>query len=139
MNKRTLILALALGLSAAPAAAAPGAADDPLVSKSYIDEVVFPYVNDAVASGSGGLKIVELSPGERLSASSGAEIVLRSGAARAVASARGGLCDVTAGIDVGQGQAVAANHLLLVPRADGRGLLADTAATLMVRGDYTVD
>ncbi len=139
MKKQTLSLALALGLLAAPAAAAPGTAGDPLVSKSYIDEVVLPYVDGAVASGTGGLKIVELSAGERLTASAGAEIILRGGTVRAVASAKGGLCDVTGGADLGQGEAVAANHLLLVPRADGRGVAADTEAILMIRGDYEVE
>jgi len=104
---------------------APGSDADPLVSRSYVDQFF-------------GLVVVELAPGQRLEAVGGTEIILRSGQARAVASASGGLCDVTAGKDLAQNERIVANHLLIVPRTDGRGLLAETKVFVMVRGPYSV-
>ena len=36
------------------------------------------------------------------------------------------------------GQTVGANHLILVPREDGRGIYAITDITVMVKGIYTI-
>jgi hypothetical protein len=48
----------------------------------------------------------------------------------------GGLSDVTGGTDVKHQEAVRSNHLLIVPRSDGRGLLAQTDIVLLVWGLY---
>jgi len=102
----------------------PGTETDPLVSKSYVDL----YAR---------WRIVNLEPGQRLIAQAGAEIILRAGKACVIASPAGGLADVTAGRDVGQG-ALVANHLLVVPRSDGRGVEALTRTVLMARGAFTI-
>jgi len=102
----------------------PGTETDPLVSKSYVDL----YAR---------WRIVNLEPGQRLIAQAGAEIILRAGKACVIASPAGGLADVTAGRDVGQGTLVA-NHLLVVPRSDGRGVEALTRTVLMARGAFTI-
>ena len=103
----------------------PGTETDPLVSKSYVDL----YAQ---------WQIVNLEPGQRLMAQAGAEIILRAGKACVIASPAGGLADVTAGRDLGQGLALVANHLLIVPRSDGRGVEALTRTVLMVRGAFTI-
>jgi len=114
-----------LGQRAQAAGAEPGTEGDPLVSKSYVDQFTV-------------LQVVNLPKGQKLIADAGAELVLRSGTATAIGSQLGGLADVTAGKDLGTGQAVPANHLLIVPRTDGRGLAAVTDCILLVRGPFTI-
>ena len=50
-----------------------------------------------------------------------------------------GVSDLTSGIDLMTGMQVETNHLLLVPRDDGRGILVSTEAWVMVRGDYIIE
>lgn len=67
------------------------------------------------------------------------EIILRSGKAIALCPAANGISDLTAGADLADGTEISANHLLLVPRNDGRGITVTSAdAYVMVRGTYTV-
>jgi hypothetical protein len=66
-------------------------------------------------------------------------MILRSGIASAVDSGMGGLADVTAGKDIRHGENISQNHLLIVPRDDGRGVRAENNnVVLMVRGGYTI-
>ncbi|NLJ34460.1 MAG: hypothetical protein GX349_07725 [Firmicutes bacterium] len=104
----------------------PGSEDDPLVGKSYVDK----YIK---------LEVVNLEAGQCLLADGGAEIILRGGQGRAITSPLGGLADVTQGRDVGSGEVIAANHLLLVPRSDGRGVKAVTDLILLIRGRYWIE
>ena len=124
-----LVLGLFLGWFgrslASPDTPLPGSQEDPLVSKSYVDMQV-------------KMNVVELPQGKILLGSSGTEIVLRSGKARVIDSQLGGLSDVTAARDLRRGEAVPANHLLIVPRDDGRGVEALSPVILLVRGSYTV-
>jgi len=125
IGRAGLVLAVAVALMVVVGARAsspePGSAADPLVSRSYVDEQV-------------GLRIVVLEPGQVLECAAGTEIILRTGQAVAVGSEAGGLSDVTEGRDVADGERISANHLLIVPRADGRGLRAVTRVIVMVRG-----
>jgi len=105
--------------------AEPGSPEDPLISKSYFER----YVR---------LDVVELPAGARLVAEAGTELILRSGRATAIGSQLGGLSDVTGGKDLQTGQTIPQNHLLIVPRSDGRGVLATTPCIIMVRGPRTV-
>lgn len=104
----------------------PGSEDDPLVGKSYVDK----YIK---------LEVVNLGPGQSLLADGGAEIILRGGQGRAITSSLGGLADVTQGRDVASGETIAPNHLLLIPRNDGRGIKAVTDVILLVRGRYWIE
>jgi len=104
---------------------APGSYEDPLVSQSYLEQFV-------------ELVVVELASGQRLEGGAGTQIIVRSGPARAVASSSGGMCDVTSGRDLTSNERVSANHLLLVPRNDGRGILAEGKVWALVRGVYTI-
>lgn len=164
---------MAVGFWAGHAAASgntPGSAGDPLVSKSYVEELIHDlqngwksqiaglaektYVDQKIAqvsqqTGSNvadkayvdqrmAFEVVNLPAGHRIIGSAGTEIVLRGGKAIAIASQQGGLLDVTAGTDIFQGISIPANHLLAVPRDDGRGLFATADAILMVKGGYTI-
>lgn len=114
-----------LGQGGRAATIAPGSDADPLVTQSYVDQFHT-------------LVVLQLNPGQKLECSGGTQVIVRSGIARAVASAQGGVCDVTAGKDLAQGERVALNHLLIVPRTDGRGIAAETALFVMVRGPHVL-
>ena len=104
----------------------PGSEGDPLVTRAYVESRL-------------KMSVIELAPGQILRGYSGTEIILRGGQATVIDSDLGGLCDVTQGVDLGGGSAVPANHLLLVPRDDGRGIRATTDVIVMVRGGFKTE
>ena len=125
----------------------PGSNDDPLISLSYLNnsiEQVKAYIDTKISNISGGtsssneLKVIEVNQGQFLIGYTGTEIILRGGKGKAVVSELGGLTDVTAGNDIGKDVAIPPNHLLIVPRDDGRGIYATTDAIFMVRGMYDI-
>jgi len=130
--------------------AEPGTEDDPLITKSYIDDYLMPkienYVESCIAglsSGSGNsasagtFEIVEASNGQEIICSAGAELILRMGKATIIATEKGGLADTTAGFDLADGSEMPSNHLLIVPVADGRGIKANSDIIVMIKGGYT--
>ncbi|HBK86974.1 MAG TPA: hypothetical protein DDZ53_13180 [Firmicutes bacterium] len=144
---------------AAGSAAAPGSDLDPLVTKSYVDDAITQLsdgIDDVVvqltnkidtmgktepgdATEASILHVVSVPPGGRLIAYEGTEFILRSGNAVAIGSAAGGIPDLTAGRDLANNTAIPANHLLLFPRSDQRGVKASTAIIVMVRGKYSIE
>ena len=69
----------------------------------------------------------------------GTELILRSGEATAVGNIDGdGVSDVTLGVDLKMGEKINRNHLLIVPRKDGRGIVAKTDSWIMVKGKYEI-
>lgn len=101
--------------------AEPGSSADPLVSRSYVDEVAL-------------FRVVNVPAGRQIIGEGGTEMVLRAGSATAITTEQGGLLDATAGVDVPHGEAIALHHLMIVPRGDGRGFQALTDCVLMVKG-----
>jgi len=124
----------------------PGSGGDPLVTLSYVEqrmEQLQFYIDDKVESlpqgGGNVFVVVNIKAGQRLIAKEGTEIILRTGKANAVASAGGGLSDVTAAKDIKNNAVIPANHLLIIPRDDGRGVKAITDIILMVKGNYDIN
>lgn len=119
----------------------PGSVDDPVVTKSYVDQVLR-SIGAGGGSGSGStLTVVELYPGKTLYGYEGTEFIVRTGQVQAVAGNNGdGLTDLTAGADLRGGATVGHNHLLLIARSDNRGLRTAPQYTgvshIMVRGKY---
>ena len=68
------------------------------------------------------------------------EAILRSGDGTVVLSsgAAGGFTDVTSGRDTVAGEAVLANHHLVCPRNDGRGIKAESKLYIMIKGAYDI-
>lgn len=138
------------GIAAAPGQ--PGSADDPIVTKSYVDqvkeemkaEILEQVLEEASASkpGAGIALVVEaLEPGESIIGFSGTEFIVRTGEVVAIEGANGdGITDITEGTNIDGGQVVEHDHLLLLPRDDGRGLKVQGTQTayIMVRGEYTI-
>lgn len=128
----------------------PGTEGDPLISKSYIDDVLMPkieqYVESRIAglgSGGGGkgeaasFAVVEASAGDEIICSAGTELILRMGSATVIATEKGGIADTTAGYDLAHGTPMPSNHLLIVPVSDGRGIKANNDIIVMIKGGYT--
>ncbi|OOO00600.1 MAG: hypothetical protein ATN35_06535 [Epulopiscium sp. Nele67-Bin004] len=140
----------------------PGSEQDPIVTKSYVDreiailEAEIETIEQEIkrlenlvgggssqnasgqSAGSFSYEVVTVPLGKTIIGGESAEIILRSGTATTIASSSGGIQDVTDGQDLSAGELTPKNHLLIVPKADGRGLLANTELVLMVRGDYTI-
>ncbi len=69
----------------------------------------------------------------------GCEIIKRSGDVQVLLQGPDGVSDVTVGIDLSHGSYVESNHLLIVPRNDGRGLkVVSDDAWFMVKGNYVI-
>ncbi|MGD8190296.1 hypothetical protein ACQCN2_09970 [Brevibacillus ginsengisoli] len=131
----------------ADVAGAPGSADDPVVTKSYVDQKIQQALGNggsgAGASTSSKLVVAELKPGKTLYGFEGTEFIVRTGNVVSVAGVNGdGLTDITAGADLQAGAPVSANHLLLIARSDNRGLRLEPGykgtAYIMVRGKYEI-
>lgn len=129
----------------------PGTADDPVVTKSYVDQQIQKALNGGTNAGSGNsagsnsgstgtgstggdtslppvvsgasdaVEIVTVKPGQQLIGASGAEFIVRSGKAVIVSEGSNGVADLTDGVDLTNGQEAPTNHLLSFPR-DGRGI-----------------
>jgi hypothetical protein len=133
----SLVLALSVALdlpshvnaNQAAANAAAGSADDPLISLSYLNSAT-------------SYTVVELKQGQKLRAKSNSlEIILRQGGTAVVISPfkNQGIADLTAGVELQNGEKLPVNHALLIPRADGRGIsVTSDIAYIMARGDYEI-
>ncbi|WP_339817970.1 hypothetical protein MKZ15_21280 [Paenibacillus sp. FSL R7-0216] len=146
-----------LSMQAEGAGTTPGTADDPVVTKSYVDQAIQQAIGGGGSStapstpstgGSGGsssseagIQIVDVKPGKILVAAAGAEFIVRSGKAVIYSADSNGVADLTDGKDIPNGGAVANNHLLSFPR-EGRGIQVQDGdthnLTVMVRGGYQI-
>ncbi len=128
----------------------PGSDSDPLVSMSYVNnkvEQLREYIDAKVGNANGGnaavaneLEVIELDVGQFLIGKAGTEIILRGGKAvpHGVEMDKG-LVDVTSGKDLDNGnELLPYNHLIMVPRDDGRGAYAISNSIFMVRGAYEI-
>lgn len=125
----------------------PGTANDPLVTKSYVDKQLAALVKQELGGvevevgGGKELTVVELKGGQTLYAKKGTQFIVRSnGKTTAVSSNANGIPDLTGGKDLPNGTSIPINHLLLFPLDDGRGIKVDSSETrtiyVMVIGDY---
>lgn len=159
MKEKTLItiaLVAALAMVAAVtvyAVANYGSREDPLVTSSYLQDVVQPRMEDAyrstlngaigemeeqfadqVAAAGGTYVLVTLENGQMLTGRAGTEVLMRSGAAAVTQSAA---VDLTSGSTAAVDAKLTENHLYLL-QADGAGIRALADTTVMVRGSYSI-
>lgn len=163
----SLILTLTVGLASlligntfgiSNGASDPGGDDDPVVSQSMLDskiEVVTKLVQsygqkieDLTKTSQGStqgtvqkFEVVEVKLAKSVICGESTEIILRSGKAKAISSDAGGLADITSdsGTDLKSGANIPTNHLLLVPRDDGRGIkILSASAWVMIKGKYEI-
>ena len=141
-----LLLAVAVlaGGLGAYAAGTAGTQGDPLISMSYLDDVLAPSIRSAytsrieseareleesvqnsLADAAGAFEAVSLAEGEGTPCPAGTQLLFRSGTAAATAA----LTDLTTGETLAAGSALEANHLYLA--TDDCELIATTASALM--------
>ena len=134
--------------------------DDPLVSLSYVNDVLGPEImaqvlakieteyvkiSDISVASTGSYTYVTLKKGQTLMAKSCCEVVLLDGTATAVitsssnVAAGAGISDLTVGSVIINGAMIPANHYTVIPKADGRGFVVSSdTATILVRGEYNI-
>lgn len=161
--KITAIAAAALAAFGVTAAAAYDSSEDPIVSLSYLTKIfkteLLEELNETIeaeiaermenldpsdyqpsSSASSTYEVVELGWGDALYAAGPCDIMLRSGSAYCIApDASQGISDYTAGVEIYNYQYLTKNHMCLIPRGDGRGIMADSESVyVMVKGEYTI-
>ena len=140
------IVLLSIVLGSTMVFSEPGSEDDPLVTLSYFNremDKLKSYIDSKIpveggVEASNKLEVVELESGQTLIGDGGTEIILRGGKATIIAGELGGLSDITDGKDLKMGELIPANHLLIIPRNDGRGAYVVENAIFLVRGDYKI-
>ena len=153
MKKKILaiIVCIAIVLSATVLVFAIGGPDDPLISLSFIEGQLIPRIAGMIDARLSGIditepgagynrtfEVVDVLAGQRLMGYAGTEFIVRAGAANIIASELGGISDTTNGVDLENMMAAPLNHLLIVPRSDGRGLNVTAHTVVMVRGQYSI-
>lgn len=86
-------------------------------------------------------KIIKLPAGKTLIGDASTEIIVRNKnrvTAYVSSTATGGISNLISGKDIPNGVIIPDNQLLLVPKADGRGITAKTDADIMIKGTYTI-
>jgi hypothetical protein len=138
-----------------------GTESDPLVSKSYVDAQIAQLksqintsnastanttantttqvVTNKVVTEEAGYETVSVAVGKRLMGDDGTEIILRAGKGVVYITGKDGISDLTTGQNLVMGDKVQTNHLLVVPRGDGRGVVVSEAAWFLVKGGYTIE
>lgn len=125
-------------LCTAAVMANPGGEDDPLISKSYLNDVFMQQVQQYIdtKTTSQSFEVVSLKKGQGIVCGAGCELILRQGTAIINATEKGGIADVTAGTDIADGGEMPSNHHLIVPVDDGRGITAQADVLVMVKGTF---
>lgn len=147
MLKRKILTAILLvavvasagyaGLAIAADSGEPGSRLDPVVTKSFVEQYVEEYVKEILnTTGSSGFQwqIKTVAAGQVFTGGAGTEFIIRSGNAVIVDPVGSGIPDLTAGTNAANGHPAARDHLFLIPRADGRGIRAQSAVIVMYRG-----
>lgn len=150
----TIVSAAVISLTAfSIALAAEYSADDPIISKSYLDSVFYNqitnYVDTKIAESkqtaapqaSTEYAVITLTQGQSLYAASSLELILRPGAGAKVISpiAENGIANLTHGTEIYNGEDIPINAYCIIPRADGRGIQCTSGtAYILVRGAYEI-
>ncbi|MCL2376047.1 MAG: hypothetical protein FWC76_01500 [Defluviitaleaceae bacterium] len=165
MKKKMYILGIGLAFLAGglifggnPLSANPGGTEDPLVTQSYVDmrinqllqqgvgqqvntdAIINEILNDITGFFGNEMSFspVHVNAGQIVLAGEGTEVILRSGTATAHVPGPDGIVNASAGLDLDHGHPISRNHLMIIPREDGRGIRATTDAWFIIRGNFTI-
>ena len=135
-------------------AATAGGADDPLVTKSYLDGPFMTQVRSLVdqavgerktelenildQGGGNVFKVVTLSKGQVLEGDVGCEVMLRIGTATCGTPDNVGLIDTTDGTVLTNGKSLVTNHLYMVTISTRTVTATSGTVKVLARGPYTV-
>ena len=149
-NKLILTFSIAVMMAVTVFAAEPGSGSDPVVSQSYVDGKITELLTALEAGGtinvSSGSKAdtsklkyipVHVGVGQKLIGGEGTELILRVGRSFAVVPTES-LIDITTGTELKDKGELKKNHVVIVPRNDGRGVRVVEDAWFLVKGDYTI-
>lgn len=139
MKKKSILIGLIIaGLAVTYAVAAtPGSDSDPVISLSYLTDIFKPEIKAEITQ-STQFSLVNVSAGQKLIGGAGTEFILRMGDGVVLANDLGGIADTTVGYDLSNGTNMPSNHLLIIPRDDGRGFVATSDCIVMVKGTYHI-
>ena len=165
MKKKSLTILFITLIALVPTLAIanqPGTEADPLISRSYLEQrlaaqasgisdemlnfliqditrSVMESLGEGTAAQAGGYTPVHVSGGQILIGGEGTEIILRSGTATAFTEVSDGIVNATTGFELFNGAEISPNHVLIVPRYDGRGVaITSSGAWFIIRGPYTI-
>ena len=134
-------------------------ANDPLVSLSYVNDVLYPEltaqimaniesqyvkITDLSLASAGSYTALSLGSGKTLMSDGICEIILLDGQGKVTVTsaanvkAGAGISDLTAGAVLVNNDTVPANHMLVIPKGDGRGIVFSGATNILVRGEYHI-
>lgn len=113
---------------------------DALSGGTYTPVETEPESDTASQAVSSTYEVIEMKYGDCLFAEGPIDILLRSGKAICIApSASQGISDYTEGVEIYNGENLTINHMCLIPRGDGRGIMATAQAVyIMVKGEYSL-
>ncbi len=110
---------------------------DPVVTKSYVDNAISKIKTES--SSSVQFKVIKVNKDNVITLDENALLIVRAGEASAIASKNGGLSDLTTALDIKTGETVELNHLILIPRTDGRGIKMNSDGYIMISGGYLIN
>ncbi len=84
-------------------------------------------------------KAVELAANKVMIGEEGTEIIVRSGAVYIYITGIDSILDVTTGHSLVDKNSVSKDHLLVIPRGDGRGIRATENSWVLVKGGYSIE
>jgi hypothetical protein len=112
------------------------------VDEDAIAEAVIQRINDGELTvdtvTSGSYTPVSVAVGQTIYGKEGTELILRAGKGKVVCNGVDGIADITTGSEMANGAPATKNHLMVVPRDDGRGIKITEAAWFLVKGDYEI-
>jgi len=129
-------ISYSVGANTQSGEAVAGSRQDPLVTASYVSQYVAQHGSDT------SFKVVQLTYEQRIRARSGSiELIVRSGRTRVTTQhIDRGVINLTSAQEHFASEPVPTNNLLLIPRADRRGLVVlSDHAYILVRGDYEIE
>lgn len=142
INIAVILITIALCVSATYIifAANPGEQDNPLISLSYINDVLKPEIKTMMQEqSSSSFKAVFIEKNNTVYCDGGTELILRTGSA-VVASpfSDQGLSNMTGGEDALNGAPLKYNNMYVVPRTDNRGFITKEDCFVMIKGNYKI-
>jgi len=129
-----VVLAVYAGFAVAADYGAPGTNSDPLVTKSFVENYMKETLGSAEKTGL-QWQIKNLSVNQEFICGAGTNFIVRTGSAVIIDPTGSGIPDLTSGANITNGKPATRNHLFIVPRADGRGISAQTPVIVMYLGD----
>ncbi len=156
-----IFLSSIISMSVIAFATQAGSAEDPLVTRSYVDAeikkalenidisdilediIIDDIVDNIIDNNSNSINNfvpVLVEANQTILGKEGTEIILRSGSGVAVVpEGVSEIANITAGKNVFNNENVETNHLLIISRDDGRGVKVGVNSWFLVKGDYVIE